>query len=138
MITVDEFIEKYNQHIDWNAEVRDKLNIELLESNPVTKDIIDGYLSAFKITPNSHEIESAKIYDCDKNNTYELQAYSYESYHIEYFWCNPDITKEEYLNERVMYISQEAQRHIEEIQKTMGELQHNLNCVNTLFQDINK
>ena len=138
MITVEEFIEKYNQCIDWNMDLRKALNILMLESNPVTKDILDGYLSDEKITSENFEIENAKIFKYEENNRYELQAYSYESYSTVYFWCDPDISKEDYIKERVAFISQESTRRIEEIQKTMGELQCNLNCLNTLFQDINK
>ena len=138
MITVKEFIEKYNQHIDWNMEIRNTLNIPALESNPVTKEIINDYLSNEKITADKYEIETAQIYKYEGDNKYELQMYSYTTYGTTYFWCKPDITKEDYLNERVTVISEEAKRHIEEIKKTMENLRGNLNSMTILSRGINK
>lgn len=137
MITVKEFIEKYNQHIDWNMEIRNTLNIQALESNPVTKEIINDYLSSEKITADKYEIENAQIYKYEGDNKYELQIYSFESYRTIYFWRNLDITKDEYIKERVSIISREAKTQFEEAQNKMKELQNDLDCLNILSQGLN-
>ncbi len=137
MITVKEFIEKYNQHIDWNMEIRNTLNIQALESNPVTKEIINDYLSSEKITADKYEIKNAQIYKYEGDNKYELQIYSFESYRTIYFWCNLDITKDEYIKERVSIISREAKTQLEEAQNKMKELQNDLDCLNILSQGLN-
>ena len=138
MITLQEFIEQYNNHIDWNMEIRDRLDIVSLEANPVTKDIVNIYLSDEKIFINNYDVETAKIYRYEDRGIYELQIYSYESYHTTYFWCNPDISKEEYLKERVDIITQEASRRAAEIQHNIEELQCNLISVNILLRDIKR
>lgn len=138
MITLQEFIEQYNNHIDWNMEIRDKMDIASLEANPATKDIVNSYLSGKKISIDNFDVETAEIYVYEDRGIYELQIYSYESYHTTYFWCNPDISKEEYLKERVDVITQEASRRAEEIQHDMEELQCNLASVNILLRDIKR
>lgn len=138
MITLQEFIEQYNNHIDWNMEIRDKMDIASLEANPVTKDIVNSYLSGKKISIDNFDVETAEIYVYEDRGVYELQIYSYESYHTTYFWCNPDISKEEYLKERVDVITQEASRKAEEIQHDIEELQYNLTSMNILLRDIKR
>lgn len=138
MITLQEFIEQYNNHIDWNMEIRDKMDIASLEANPATKDIVNSYLSGKKISIDNFDVETAEIYVYEDRGIYELQIYSYESYHTTYFWCNPDISKEEYLKERVDVITQEASRRAEEIQHDMEELQCNLTSMNILLRDIKR
>lgn len=138
MITLQEFIEQYNNHIDWNMEIRDKMDIASLEANPATKDIVNSYLSGKKISIDNFDVETAEIYVYEDRGVYELQIYSYESYHTTYFWCNPDISKEEYLKERVDVITQEASRKAEEIQHDIEELQYNLTSMNILLRDIKR
>lgn len=138
MITLEEFIEQYNKHVDWNMEIRDKMDIASLEANPVTKDIVNSYLSGKKMSIDNYDVETAEIYKYEDRGIYELQIYSYESYHTTYFWCNPDISKEEYLKERVDVITQEASRRAEEIQQNIEELQCNLISMNLLLRDIKR
>lgn len=138
MITLQEFIEQYNNHIDWNMEIRDKMDITALEANPETKNIINSYLSGKKMSIDNFDVETAEIYVYEDRGIYELQIYSYESYHTTYFWCNPDISKEEYLKERVDVITQEASRRAEEIQQNIEELQYNLTSMNILLRDIKR
>lgn len=138
MITIEEFIAKYNEHIDWNMEIRNNLNIPTLESNPKTKEILDDYLSGEKITTDNYEVENAKIYKYEGDNPYELQMYSYITYGTKYFWCKPDITKEDYINERMTVISNETNRYIKEIKETMKNLRGDLNSMTMLSRGINK
>lgn len=138
MITLQEFIEQYNNHIDWNMEIRDKMDIASLEANPVTKDIVNSYLSGKKMSIDNFDVETAEIYRYEDRGIYELQIYSYESYHTTYFWCNPDISKEEYLKERVDVITQEASRKAGEIQHNIEELQYDLTSMNILLRDIKR
>lgn len=138
MITLQEFIEQYNNHIDWNMEIRNKMDIASLEANPVTKDIVNSYLSGKKMSIDNFDVETAEIYKYEDRGIYELQIYSYESYHTTYFWCNPDISKEEYLKERVDVITQEANSRAEEIQHNIEELQCNLISMNLLLRDIKR
>lgn len=138
MISLETFIEKYNERIGWNKELRSTMNIDVLEGNPATKRILGDYLNGFEIMPEDYELETAKIYKYEESNTYELQIYSFESYHTVYFWCDPDITKDEYIKERVSIISREAKTQLEETQNKIKELESIATSMNILLQDINK
>ena len=138
MITVEKFIEKYNERIGWNKELRSTMNIDVLEGNPATKRILGDYLSNFEIKPEDYEMETAEIYKYEESNTYELQIYSYSTYHTTYFWCDPDITKDEYIKERVSIISREAKTQLEETQNKIKELEGIAISMNILLQDINR
>ena len=142
MITIEEFIKHYNQNIDWNLEIRNKLDVETIKSYPVTEDLLDGYLSTKKLTEEDYEWENAQLYKLDKRAPddkcmYELQVYDFNVYSTMNFWCNPYITKEEYIKNRIDLISEEVTRSIKIHQRNIQALERELHCMNTLLQGLN-
>ena len=78
-MTLLEFIEAYNQNIDWNKDILMSINPEIRE-NQYVKSIIDGYLSTEKINDETCDLYSNfEIFDCH-NNVKELQIYSFIKY----------------------------------------------------------
>ncbi len=109
--TIQEFIENYNERIDWNIELRQRLNSELFSDHETTAEILEDYLSDRKITPENYEITGAVIY---KNSPahYELHVYSYLTYGEAYFWTTFGMTKEEYIADRINVIKRVLSREI--------------------------
>lgn len=142
MITIEEFIKHYNQNVDWNLEIRSKLDVETIKSYPVTEDMLDDYLSTEKLTEEDYEWENAQLYKLDNHAPddkciYELQVYDFNVYSTMNFWCNPGITKEEYIKNRIDIISKEVTKSIKIHQRNIHALERELHCMNTLLQGLN-
>ena len=101
--TVQEFIENYNKCMDWNAELRQRLNSELFSDHHATAEILDDYLSTQKITYENYEIENATIYE-NAPDHYEMHAHSHVTNRGMYFWTTFGMTKEEYIADRLRVI----------------------------------
>ncbi len=86
-ITPEKFVEQYNRCMDWNAELRRYLPIELIESQEDTQGILDDFLSIEKITPESYNIHDANVYEDKKPNGYEMRVYSNIDHAFVYFLC---------------------------------------------------
>lgn len=109
--TIQEFIENYNEQIDWNIELRQRLNSEPFSDYETIAEILENYLSDRKITPENYELSGAVMY---KNNPdhYELHVYSYLTYHEAYFWTTFGMSKEEYIADRINVIKGKLSREI--------------------------
>lgn len=110
-ISVQDFVENYNKCMDWNIELRQRLNTELFSDHETTAEILDSYLSDKKITPENYELSDAVLY-MNSPNHYEMHVYSYLTYHDSYFWTTFGMTKEEYLADRIRVIKRELSREI--------------------------
>ena len=135
MITVEQFIEAYNRCVDWNREI---LSSDFIENHPYIKEKVDGYLDMEKITSENYEIENAVIYENGKSDKgymqYELQMYSYETYHTAYFWVTPEMGKEEYIAGRIKLIKRDVTNRLSEI----GDLLEKLKTENAEYIEVLK
>ena len=112
-ITVQEFVENYNKCMDWNIELRQRLNTELFSDHDTIAEILDSYLSDRKITPENYEIENAIIYE-NAPDHYEMHVFSYLTYRDTYFWTTFGMTKEEYIADRLRVIKRELLRELDD------------------------
>lgn len=107
-MTIEEFAERYNQEFDWNREVFDE---KFINSHPFIKLELGHYMPKYKITPETCEYSTAKIFEdgagTDKHN-FELQIYSREAYHGMYFWIHPDCDEKSYKTRIIKNIMEEA------------------------------
>lgn len=110
-ISIQDFVENYNKRMDWNIELRQRLNAELFSDHETTAEILDSYLSDKKITPENYELSAAVLYECSPNH-YEMHAFSYCTCHDAYFWTTFGTTKEEYIADRIRIIKRELSREI--------------------------
>lgn len=101
--SIKDFVENYNKCMDWNIELRQRLDSELFSDHDTTAEILEDYLSDRKITPENYELSSAVLYENGPDH-YELHVYSYLTYHETYFWTTFGMTKEEYIADRVRII----------------------------------
>lgn len=112
-ITVQEFIENYNKCMDWNIELRQRLNTELFSDHDTAAEILDSYLFERKITHENYEIENATIYE-NASDHYEMHVFSYLTYRDTYFWTTFGMTKEEYIADRLRVIKGELLRELDD------------------------
>jgi hypothetical protein len=109
--SIQEFIENYNEQIDWNIEIRQRLNSELFSDHETTTEILEDYLSDRKITPENYEITGAVMYK-NRPDHYELHVYSYLTCCEAYFWTTFGMTKEEYIADRIRLVKRKLSREI--------------------------
>ena len=132
MFEVQDFVEEYNQLIDWNIEFRKEIDTSWLESKADAVKLLDGFFSTEKITPEGYDLENAKVFKYEDTGRYELQAYSKSTYHTIYFWCTPFMTKEEYINGQIEFIKEEIKKIREESIVTISNLRDKVNVMDDM------
>lgn len=132
MFEVQDFVEEYNQLIDWNIEFRKEIDTSWLESKADAVKLLDGFFSTEKITPEGFDLENAKVFKYEDTGRYELQVYSKSTYHTIYFWCTPFMTKEEYINGQIEFVKKEIEKIREEAIITISNLRDKVNVMNDM------
>jgi len=132
MFEVQDFVEEYNQLIDWNIEFRKEIDTSWLESKADAVKLLDDFFSTEKITPEGYDLENAKVFKYEDTGRYELQAYSKSTYHTIYFWCTPFMTKEEYINGQIEFIKEEIKKIREESIVTISNLRDKVNVMDDM------
>lgn len=140
--SIQDFVENYNKCMDWNIELRQRLNTELFSDHEITAEILDNYLSEKKITPENYDLQGAVMY-MNAPDHYELDAYSYLTYHETYFWTTFGMTKEEYIADRLRVVQRELSREIAYTDRQLADIsikkekleQFNNGIVNCLFEN---
>lgn len=126
---IREFVEAYNQRMDWNAEILKEVQLSLDDcSGDFLHDLLNGYLSQEKITEENYDLDNAEVYDCIRGQK-ELQAFSNECLRTHYFWCTLGISETEYKNERIAYITSELKIHKSSLESQIKTLQNELSAV---------
>jgi len=124
---IKEFVESYNQRMEWNKEILERVNTVLYDFNSTecTRDLIDGYLSTKKITEENCELKDAQIYQLE-NGKLEMQAFRHSTLCSTYFYTRIGETKEEYMKTKM-----------DAINRTIRALQCNMSKkLSKLSQDI--
>lgn len=119
---VKKFVEKYNNHMDWNKEILESGSLDYIPKHEYFKALVDEYLSTEKINEEDYDLENAKVYTYEEDGTLELQVFSNKIYHGVYFWAKP-YSKEEYISSRLAYIKKELNAKIEALKKEIDERQ---------------
>lgn len=123
-MTVEEFAERYNQEFDWNREVFDE---KFIDSHPFIKLELDHYMPKYKITPETCDYSTAKIFENGAgtdNHNFELQIYSREDYHNMYFWIHPDCDEYRYKSRIIKSIT----REVRAIKSRLKDERDEINC----------
>ena len=132
MFEVQDFVEEYNQLIDWNIEFRKEIDTSWLESQADAVKLLDGFFSTEKITPEGYDLENAKVFKYEETGRYELQAYSKAKCHTIYFWCTPFMTKEEYINGQIEFVKEEIKKIREEAIIAISNLRDKVDVMNDM------
>lgn len=134
---INKFIEEYNQRIDWNLELREKMKLtpEVMANGKVD-DIISHLIDTEKITSENFEIDTARVYLYEDSGIHELQVYGYKYYCTSYFWCKFGMTKEEYLKDRIEHMTKEIDKVYSEAKTEMEKLQDDIFCLNELSNSL--
>lgn len=112
---ITDFVEKYNEQMDWNKDIRTNIK----NNSKWSKDFIEHWLPTDKIDESSFELENAKVYPCDIypcGKRLEMHIHSYKKCGGFYFWVNPNITEQEYKEQKIKFMR-------EDIDYLLGELQ---------------
>ena len=134
---INKFIEEYNQCIDWNIELREKMKLtpEVMANGKVD-DIISHLIDTEKITSEDFEIDTARVYLYEDSGIHEFQVYSYKIYGTAYFWCKFGMTKEEYFKDRIEHMTKEIDKVYSEAKTEMEKLQDDIFCLNELSNSL--
>ena len=81
---VKNFVEKYNERIQWNKEILDSLNKKYLLSHEYTKELVEEYLSSDMIDEENYDLEHVKAVYSYENGTLEMEVFSNIIYHRVY------------------------------------------------------
>ncbi len=134
-MTLEEFIEVYNRHMDWNKDIIMSIKPEIRKS-PYSKSIIDEYLSTEKINDLTCDLSgNFKIFDCD-NNRKELQIYSLITYSNTYYWVNPEIDEKTYKKEKVDFLTSKLSGYTDSIDDIISDLEKKRRVLRELSNDI--
>ena len=134
-MTLQEFIEAYNQNIDWNKDILMSINSEIRE-NQYVKSIIDDYLSTEKINNETCDLYSNfEIFECD-NNVKELQIYSFITYCTMYYKVNLEIDEKTYKKEKVNILMAKLSGYKDIINDIISDLEKKRTMLKELENDI--
>lgn len=114
---ITDFVEKYNEQMDWNKDIRSNIK----NGSKWSKDFIEKWIPTDKIDESSFELENAKVYPCDSKRL-EMHVYSYKNYGSVYFWVNPNITEQEYKEQRIKFMKQDIDHLLGELQPKIKDL----------------
>ena len=137
-MTIDEFIERYNQEIEWCNEL---FTPEFMASHPFIEDKYGNRMGGEKIDKQFYEIDRAVIYDgVNKNGQtyYELQVYSYITYGTMYFWIHPYFNEQEYKANILNSLKKDIEILNDELIQKKSELEKKITEVNDLFSLIHE
>lgn len=121
-ITLEQFIERYNQEGKWNAEI---LNTEFLNENPFVKSCCEDFIGFDQITPEKYVYSTAQIYKSsseEKEHYFECQMYCNDTYGTRYLWIHPDLDEKSYKENRISMLRETANEELEKITSEINEL----------------
>ena len=132
MFTVQDFVEEYNQLIDWNIEFRKEIDTSWLETKSDAVQLLDGFFSTEKITPEGYDLKNANVFKYEETGRYELQAYSKAKCYTIYFWCTPYMSKEKYINGQIEFIKEEIEKIRKESIVTISNLRDKVDVMDDM------
>ena len=118
-ITLEQFVERFNQEGKWNSEV---LDTDFLNANPFLKSCCNDFIGCSQITPEMYDYSSAQLYESsaeDREHYFECQMYCNETYGTRYLWIHPDLDEKAYKESRIKMLKRMAN---EEFEKITGEI----------------
>jgi hypothetical protein len=137
-ITLEQFIERFNQESDWNGEILDS---KFFENRPFVRDNFIGYLGTSKITPELYDYDSAQLYEDDEGEPthyFECQMYCNETYGTRYLWIHPDFDKKAYKEDRIRIIKRGIAELDDEVTSKINELAKQKSELDDLLKAITK
>ena len=113
-ITLEQFIERFNQEGKWNCEI---LSTEFLNANSFVKSCCNDFIGCGQITPEMYDYSTAELYE--KEHYFECQMYCNDTYGTRYLWIHPDLDEKTYKESRIKMLKRMA---TEEFEKITGEI----------------
>ena len=134
-MTLQEFIEVYNQNIDWNKDIIMSIKPKIRE-NDCVKTIISSYLSTRKISNETCDLNgNFEIFDYGDNRK-ELQIYSRVSHCNISYLINPKLDEKAYKTEKVNFLIANISGYRDNIDEIILDLENKKNVLKELENDI--
>ena len=92
-------------------------------------DDLNSIVPTYELNGDTIELDGAKVFDCCREGTLELQAYNLRNYSSGYWWTNPNISPEEYKENRISAIRKVIQERSSTWYNTITNIETNLNLV---------
>ena len=121
-ITLEQFIERFNQESRWNSEI---LSTEFVNANPFVKSCCNGLIGCEKITPERYDYSTAQLYESsaeEKRHYFECQMYCNDTYGTRYLWIHPDLDEKAYKENKIKKLKRTATEELEKITTQIIEL----------------
>lgn len=137
-ITLEQFIERFNQESDWNGEILDS---KFFENRPFVRDNFIGYLGTDKITPELYDYNIAQLYEGDEGKSthyFECSMYCNETYGTRHLWIHPDFDEKAYKEDRIRIIKRGISKLDNEVTSKINELTKQKSELDDLLKAITK
>lgn len=138
---IDFFVEKYNERIQWNIDIRKNLDENFLSENyDEVGYIVDDWLCKEKITDENTDFQDSEIfeYEDDGETTQELQAYNTEDCHWAYYHTKINETEEEYKKKHISFVLRELEKENKRITNLINEAKEQKHKINNLMNTVIK
>ena len=105
-MTIEEFAEAYNRTRDWNRDILDSIDKDMITRNVNLRQLVSVHLDTEKITPETHDYSD---YEIDITKEYNkklvfLTIHDFRFYQKVHYYVYPDKTEEEYKNDKIQTI----------------------------------
>ena len=122
---IDFFVEKYNERVQWNIELRKYFDETFLSENPEDVGyIVDTWLDTKKITEENTDTSDANIYERDRKDgskALELQAFDKDDCYFTYWWTRTDETEDEYKKKTLSLLLKDIHEEHERLDNVINE-----------------
>lgn len=134
---VKDFIRIYNRNIEWNKDIFSEFEQKYILNSEYVK-VISDYISFKKITKRISNLENAEVYEYEDSGMLEMQAYSYETYGIRYYWIHPNLDEDAYKKKKIEDITKVLTKHREDAVKKMQEASSEIEEINKVMEFISE
>lgn len=137
------FMSDYNRKAKTCASLATALFLIFPDRSKWTEDIdklhddLDNIMPTYELNEDTIDLESAQVFDCGDGRL-ELQAINKRTCHSCYWWTNPNVSPEEYKENRINVIRKVIQDRSNTWRKAITDLENNLNMIRSIDTLINQ
>lgn len=138
---IDFFVEKFNERVEWNIDIRKNLDENFLSENYYEIGyIVDDWLYTKKITDENTNFNEAQIYEYDDEGVVvqELQALDTDDYHWVYYHSKVYETEEVYKKKTISNLLEEIKHESKRLTKLIDEAKEQKLKIDNLMNTVIK
>jgi len=131
---IEFFIEKYNERIQWNKEIRENFDNDFISKHPkVIGFIVDDILGGKKLTEENIDTTEAEIFE-HEDNVQELHAFDMDDCHWTCYFARIGETEHEYKKKQISFLLRDVQLEIDLVAKELNDLSEKNRMLNVLLR----